>query len=164
MNYLFTAKNGQMEFTSEISKSLFQQNLRENEGQQYVIEKTKNPVSDALRAYYFGAVIPIIRTTCEEWEELSSEEIHEVIKKMLFYFETYNPLTKRMERFGRSVMKKDDWNSTRKAMEFLEIIRQYLADCGLEMPDSEEYKRWRDSAPNINEQWNKETKGQEESL
>ena len=68
-------------------------------------------------------------------------------KKMLFYFETYNPLTKRIERFGRSVMRKDDWNNTRKAMKFLEIIREYLADCGLEMPDSEEYKHARDLAP-----------------
>jgi len=147
MNYLFKAKDGNMEFTSELSHHLFKQNLKENEGQQYVIEKVKSPVSDALRSYYFGAVIPVIRTTCEEWAELSSEEIHEIIKKMLFYFETYNPMTKRVERFGRSVMKKDDWNNTRKAMEFLEIVRGYLADCGLEMPDSEEYKRYKDSAP-----------------
>ena len=147
MNFLFKAKDGNMDFTSELSYALFKQNLKENEGQQYVIEKVKSPVSDALRSYYFGAVIPVIRTTCDEWENLSSIQIHEIIKKMLFYFETYNPLTKRIERFGRSVMASDDWNSTAKAMEFLEIIRQYLADCGLEMPDSEEYKHARDLAP-----------------
>ena len=149
MNYLFKAHNGNMEFTSELSHNLFKQNLRENEGQQYVIEKIKNPVSDSLRAYYFGAVLPVVRTTCEQWESLTSDELHEIIKKMLFYFETYNPLTKRIERFGRSVMRKDDWNNTHKAMEFLEIIRQYLADCGLEMPDSEEYKRARDLSPEL---------------
>lgn len=147
MNYLFKAKNGNMEFTSELSHALFKQNLKENEGQQYVIEKVKNPVSDSLRAYYFGAVLPVVRTTCQEWEELSSDELHEIIKKMLFYFETYNPLTKRVERFGRSVMKKDDWNNTGKAMQFLDIISNYLADCGLDMPSSEDYKRERDLAP-----------------
>jgi len=147
MNYLFKARNGEMEFTSELSKNLFKQNLKENEGQQYVIEKVKNPVSDDLRAYYFGAVLPIVRTTCDKWDNLTTDELHEIIKKMLFYFETYNPLTKRIERFGRSVMRKDDWNNTRKAMEFLEIIREYLSDCGLEMPDSEEYKHARDLAP-----------------
>lgn len=136
-----------MEFTSELSHALFKQNLKENEGQQYVIEKVKTPVSDSLRAYYFGAVLPVVRTTCEEWKDLTSDELHEIIKKMLFYFETYNPLTKRVERFGRSVMRKDDWNNTRKAMEFLEIVSGYLADCGLEMPDSEDYKRERDNAP-----------------
>ena len=148
-NYLFTAKNGEMEFSTQFSKALFKQNLKDNEGKQYSIEKVKNPVSDALRAYYFGAVIPVIRSTCDKWENLSSIEIHEIIKKMLFYFETYNPLTKRIERFGRSVMSSDDWNNTAKAMEFLEIIRQYLSECGLDMPDSEEYKRYRDSAPLI---------------
>ena len=70
---------------------------------------------------------------------------------MLFYFETYNPLTKRIERFGKSVMRKDDWNNTAKAMEFLEIIRQYLAGCGLELPNSEEFKRAKDSAPLISD-------------
>lgn len=147
MNYLFKAKNGEMEFTSDISRKIFKQSLKENEGQQYSIEKVKSPVSDALRSYYFGAVLPVVRTTCDKWEELSTDELHEIIKKMLFYFETYNPLTKRIERFGRSVMRKDDWNNTLKAMEFLEIVRQYLGDCGLEMPDSEDYKRERDLAP-----------------
>jgi len=147
MRYLFTAKNGEMEFTSELSRALFKQNLKENEGAKYGIEREKKPVSDDLRAYYFGAVLPVVRTTCEQWENLTTDELHEIIKKMLFYFETYNPLTQRIERFGRSVMKKDDWNSTHKAMEFLEIIRQYLADCGREMPDSEEYNKYKDSAP-----------------
>ena len=147
MNYLFKARNGEMEFISEYAKALFKQNLKENEGQQYRIEKVKDPVSSDLRSYYFGAVIPVIRSTCQEWEGLSGAEVHEIIKKMLFYFETYNPITKRTERFGRSVMSSDDWNSTAKAMQFLDIINNYLADCGLEMPDSEEYKRARDSAP-----------------
>ena len=136
-----------MEFISKFAEALFNENLKNNEGQQYRIEKVKTPVSEDLRSYYFGAVIPEIRSTCDEWEKLSSIEIHEIVKKMLFYFETYNPLTKRVERFGRSVMASDDWNNTAKAMHFLEIIQDYLGGCGHEMPDSEEYKRARDSAP-----------------
>ena len=147
MNHLFKAKQGKIEWSSDTAKALFYQDLKENDGKQYRIEKVKNPVSEDLRAYYFGAVTPVIRTTCDKWENLSSIEIHEIIKKMLFYFETYNPLTKRLERFGKSVMSSDDWNNTAKAMQFLEIISQYLADCGLDMPDSEEYKRARDLAP-----------------
>jgi hypothetical protein len=117
-----------------------------NEGAGVEIIPTKKPVSEDLRGYYFGAVIPVIRSTCDEWEKLEGEQIHEIVKKMLFYFETWNPKTKRVERFGRSVMKNDDFNNTAKAMNFLEIIRQYLADCGLEMPDSEDYKRALDKA------------------
>lgn len=148
-NHLFRAEQGKMIFSSETAKALFQEDLKKNEGKQYRIEKVKKPVSDELRSFYFGAVIPVIKSTCDDWKKLTGDEIHEVIKKMLFYFETFNPQTQRTERFGRSVMKRDDWNNTNKAMEFLEIIRQYLADCGLEMPDSEDFKRYRDSAPLI---------------
>ncbi len=65
---------------------------------------------------------------------------------MFFYFESYNPVTKRTERFARSVMSDSDWTSTEKASEFLQIIAGYLAQCGLEMPSSEEFKAVRDGA------------------
>ena len=108
------------------------------------IEVAKVPVSADMRAFYFAAVIPVIRSTCDQWTNLSSAEMHDVIKKLFFYFETYNPRTKRMERFGRSVMSDSEWNNTIKAMEFLEILRQYLADCGVDFPSSEEYIAIRD--------------------
>ena len=107
-------------------------------------EVVKKPVSADMRAYYFAAVIPVIRSTCDQWTNLSSAEMHDVIKKLFFYFDTWNPKTKRMERFGRSVMSDSDWNNTTKASEFLMILQQYLTDCGLEMPSSEEYKAIRD--------------------
>lgn len=139
--FLFKAKSGEMEFISPYAEALFNQNLKENEGKQYRIEKVKKPVSADLRSYYFGAVIPEIRSTCDAWKDLTGAEIHEIVKKMLFYFETWNPKTNRTERFGRSVMSDSDWNNTTKAMQFLEVVREYLEGCGHEMPDSEEYKR-----------------------
>ena len=117
---------------------------KENPGQQIRIEVAKKPVSQEMRGYYFSAVIPVIRSTCDEWKNLSQAEMHDVIKKMFFYFETWNPKTERMERFGRSVMGDSEWNNSAKAMQFLQILEGYLADCGLEMPDSAEYKAIRD--------------------
>lgn len=127
--------------------------MSENNGKEVRIEPAKKKVSSQLRAYYFGAVIPALKQTNEQWEKLTSEELHEVIKKMFFYFETYNPITKRTERFGRSVMKESDWNNTAKAMEFLEVLADYLAQCGIDMPDPEQYKQWRDSAPDVGEDY-----------
>lgn len=147
MTFIVKIINKEIDFGSDINLARFHDWATEHEGVQMRLETEKKKVSDDMRGYYFGAVIPIIRSTCDKWSNLKGEELHEVIKKMLFYFETYNPKTKRIERFGRSVMKNDDWNNTVKAMEFLEIIRQYLADCGLEMPDPEEYKRYWNSAP-----------------
>jgi hypothetical protein len=125
-----------------------------NEGKQIRITPHKKPVSRDMRAYYFSAVIPLLKSTCDEWKDLNSLEMHEVSKKMFCFFETYNPITKRTERFGRSVMSDSEFNNTAKAQEYLMKISDYLADCGLSMPDSEEYKKFLDSAPMINEKRN----------
>jgi hypothetical protein len=144
--YIFTSNGTGMDFQSDTQRALYVQDLKENVGKKYKIERVLKTVSDEMRGYYFGAVLPVVKTTCDEWNNLSSEEVHEIIKKMLFYFEAYNPMTKRVERFGRSVMKKDDFNNTQKAMEFIDIIGDYLAQCGLSLPDINEWKRIRDSA------------------
>lgn len=149
--FLAEIRNGSISFVTEANTARFKDWAKQNTGKKIRIEEELKPVSQSLRGYYFSAVIPVLRSTCEEWKHLNGEELHNVIKKMLFYFETYNPITKRTERFGRSVMSEDEWNNTKKASEFLEIISNYLADCGREMPDSEAYIRWRDSAPMLNE-------------
>ncbi len=122
----------------------FREWAKVNEGHQIRIEQVKKPVSENLRGYYFGGVIPVIRSTCEKWEKLSAHQVHERVKKMLFYEEDWNPMTQRIERFGKSVMSDDEWNNTTKAMEFLEVITDYLAGCGLQMPDNESFKNLRD--------------------
>lgn len=136
-----------MEFISPYARDLLKDDLKNNEGKQYRIEKVKKPVSADLRSFYFGAVLPEVRKTCNAWEKLTAIELHEIIKKMLFYFETWNPKTQRTERFGRSVMADSDWNNTAKAMNFLDTVRVYLEECGHNMPDSEDYKHARDMAP-----------------
>lgn len=132
-------------FMSDHNRADLHEWLKMNEGKLLRLEPEKAPVSAEVRGYYFGAVIPLIKSTCEEWADLSPDKMHEVIKKLFFYFESWNPRTKRVERFGRSVMSENDWNSTKKAMQFLDIISDYLAQCGLTMPDPEEYKRFRDT-------------------
>jgi hypothetical protein len=146
--WLATIRNKKVSMEDYVERS-FHDWCYENEGKQVRITPQKKPVSIDMRNFYFGAVIPVVRSTCEEWKNLNSIEMHEIIKKMFFYFESYNPLTKRTERFGKSVMSDSEWNNTAKAMEFLMVIAEYLADCGLMMPNPEEYKEMRDSAPLI---------------
>lgn len=131
---------------SDYVRADFHDWCKEHEGESVRIEPEKKPVSQEMRGYYFGAVLPLVRSTCDDWKNLTTLEMHEVVKKMFFYFETYNPKTKRTERFGRSVMAESDWNNTRKAMEFLQVIAGYLAECGIAMPNPEEYKKWRDES------------------
>lgn len=148
MSKVFIAKatdNGTLRFNSGNHQAMFVDWLKSIAEKEVRIEQAKNPVSDEMRGYYFSAVIPAVRKTCKEWEHLSSDELHEVLKKQFAYFEAWNSTTKRVERFGTPVM--SDKSSTKKAMEFLEQIASYLADCGVEMPDPEEWKKFRDSAP-----------------
>lgn len=123
--------------------SRFKDFLGKNEGKKVRIELAKNPVSDELRGYYWGAVIPTAKSAVKEWEDITDDELHEVLKKLFNYFDFYNPLTKRKERCGRSAMSGDS-NSAR-AMDFIEGIRKWLGEeYYIELPSPEEYKKKRD--------------------
>ena len=98
-----------------------------------------------MRGYYFGAVLPEVRKTCEQWKTLSPDELHEVLKKEFAFFEAWSVKNQRTERYGKPVMSNRESNENAK--KFLMDISDYLAGCGKEMPDPEEYKRFIDSAP-----------------
>lgn len=118
-----------------------------NNGKQVEIKPRGKKVSEDLRNFYFGAYIPLLRSTCDKWKYLDSQQLHEVTKREFFYFEAWSVKNQRMERYGRSIMSDSDWNNTEKAMGFLDVLNQYLIDCGITPPDPSDWKRWRDSAP-----------------
>ena len=142
--------NGKVAF-SEFVQANFNEWKKVNEGKEIQIKPCKKPVSEDLREFYFAAVIPVVRSTCQEWLKLNGDELHQVLKKMFNFFETYNPVTKRTERFGKPTMSNNEWTNTSSAMEYLMKIQEYLTDCGLEMPNPEDYKEIRDSGRLINE-------------
>ncbi len=152
--WIFISKEGRLT-TSDYNRADLNDWLKQNQGRQLRLSPVSKPVSRDLRAFYFGAIIPLLRSTCDEWKDLSALQIHEIIKKILFYFEAYNPKTKRTERFGRSVMADSEWNNTKKASQFLEVIQDYLAQSGIEFPDSQEYVKWLNSSPMKGEEFSK---------
>lgn len=137
---------GEFEYQSEFHKHLVKERLKKNVGRVYKVMELDSPVSEEMRGYMFGALIPFLRTIKAFPEELSDEQIHEMLKKEFNYFEAIDPITKRKERYGQSVMSKAMKN--RDAMEFIERIASWvLENFNQNLPDPEEYKRWRDSAP-----------------
>lgn len=107
------------------------------------LEPSENPVSDEMRGYYYGAVQPMLKVLVPEWAELTSDELHEVLKKEFNFFEAWNSVTKRVERFGRSVMAEDRLN--RKAIEFVSRIADWVeTNYDQTLPNPEEWKRFRD--------------------
>ncbi len=142
--WLGKALDGKPSF-SEYTGQDFRQWLKDNPGKSFRIEPLKKPVSENLRGYYFGPVLNRVKGTCDEWKHLTNSQLHQIMKKQYNSFDSFNVVTKRIERFGDSVMSDDEWNNSEKAINFLEPIRDYLISCGLDMPNSEEYKNARDT-------------------
>lgn len=108
------------------------------------LEPSSNPVSDNMRGYYYGAVLPFMRQLIPQWQDLADEELHEILKKAFNFFEAFNPVTKRKERYGMSVMAGDKQN--RKAMDYLERIGNWVEEnYDQRLPNPEEWKEFRDS-------------------
>lgn len=125
---------------------------KKNPGAPVRLETALNPVSQEMRGYYFGPYMSWLRTLVPEWKELKGDELHEVLKKAFNYFEAWNPLTKRNERFGQSVMADDRRNKL--AMEYLMRISDWaMENYGQSPPDPETYKKWRDSSPLAGEKY-----------
>jgi len=143
--FIATIKNKGLTWNSDEHRAMFLDFLSKNDGKKVRIELAKNPVSDSMRNYYFGVVLPVVRKTCKEWEHLTGDELHEVLKKEYSYFDAWSAKNRRMERYGKSVF--SEKSNTQKAMQFLQDIADYLASCGLEIPDPEEYKQYINSAP-----------------
>ena len=117
-----------------------------HEGAHIVISEEKLTVSDEMRGYMFGAVIPFLMRLVPDWAKLSNVYVYEILKKNFNYFEAFNPVTKRVERYGQSVMART--SGSEAGMEFIQEIEGWvLENYGQHLPDPEKFKAWRDSAP-----------------
>lgn len=143
--FIAKIKDKKLEWNSDQHRAMFMEFLGSNDGKELRIELSKNPVSDNMRAYYFGALIPTVKSVVPEWRENTNDEVHEALRKMFNYVEMFNPITKRNERFGMSIM--GDSSNTRRGMEVIEKIGVWLGEeYSQELPDPEEYKKLLNSA------------------
>lgn len=134
-------------------RAVFKDFLTVNEGRTLIIELEKPRVSDAMRGYMFGAVIPFLRRLVPAWAAISDEQVYEILKKNFNYFEAYNPLTQRNERYGQSVMARS--NNKEPAKEFIQEIEVWVMEnYAQHLPDPEKYKKWKDGAPLQGERYN----------
>ncbi len=152
MSKVFIAQateRGTLKFKSDFHTASFTEWLKERPNRDVRITDDDSSVSDNMRGYYFGAVLPEVRKTCDKWKDLTGDELHEVLKKEYAYFEAWSQKNKRIERFSKKVMSDDKDNETAK--QFLMDISDYLAQCGKTMPDPKKYKEFINSAPLKNE-------------
>jgi len=136
---------GKLQFGSDYNEAHFNDWCKKNEGAIVRLEPSGNPVSDNMRGYYFGAVIPFIKSLVPEWQSVSTDEVHEILKKNFNSFDAWNPVTKRMERYGQSVMNRALRN--KKAAQYVDRIGQWVEEnYGQSLPSPEDYQNWKDNA------------------
>lgn len=149
MNWIGKVKGDQIDF-GEYNRNLIQKWCKEHPESVVRLETVINPVSAEMRGYYFGALIPFLKTLITEWISLTNDQIHEILKKQFNFFEGYNAVSKRKERFGQSIMSTDSQN--RKAMEYIMRIGDWVSENYQQsLPDPEQFKKWRDSGILLNE-------------
>lgn len=153
MSNVFIQKieNGKPIFESDYGQAFFNTFCKKHEGRKIEIRLAKNPVSDEMRGWYWAAVLPTVKALVPQWAKLTNEEVHDILKKNFNYIEAWNPLTKRNERFGQSVMSGE--SNTALAMDYINKLRQWtLENYKTDLPDPAKFISWRDSAPLLNQE------------
>lgn len=143
--FLFRAKQVVIIDGEAYNTARFNDWKKENPDAYVRIEKMKPGVSDNLRGYYYGAVIPTVKAVIPEWRDMKPDLVHEALKKVFDGVRFWNPVTKRTEIVGKTVMSSE--SNSKKAMDFIEKIRQWLSEnYYVDLPDPHEYNKYLDSA------------------
>jgi hypothetical protein len=142
MNFIIQAKNGKIGFLSKYNKNRFYDYLKENDGCKFSIKPVSAKVSDEARGYYWGALIPFLKDINPSWKHLTNDQVHEVLKQEFNGFQvTYS--NGEVRKYGQSVCSKEI--DTPKFQNYLLRITDYVIEnYGLQIPDLEEYKKFRD--------------------
>lgn len=143
-------------FESSYNRERFKEYVREHQGTRMRLEPVSPHVSDEARGFYFGGVINGTIKRLSGFEGMSTDEVHELLKREFNGVEIRDPVTGNNTRLGKSIA----INSSRRFQEYLLRIGDWLMEnYGQSMPDPEDYKSWRDSAPLAGEEYNKKQDG-----
>lgn len=153
MPFKATIKNGILHFDKPSEYGAWEAWKQDHNGAAIVISEPKHGVSDNMRGYMFGAIIPFLKRLVPAWEPLESDQIYEVLKKAFNYFEALNPVTGRVERYGQSIMARDV--DKEEAAAFLRDLGEWVREnYGRELPSAAKYLKWVASAPLKGETYN----------
>lgn len=131
-------QQGAVVFTSDMAKRVF---FDHNEGKDAYLEIDDSP-SDNLRRYFEGAVVPAVyyQHPHSGWGDF--KDVREALK--LEFLPSYTvDIHGERSKYARSTTEL----SKERFAGFVELVTQWLESNGMEVPDPEAYKNWRDSAP-----------------
>lgn len=141
--FIAIIKEGKPHFISDYNRARFNDWCKENEGHKIQIKRVSSKVSDNRRGWYFGAVLPFVKQLVPYWQELSDDQLHEVLKTEFngFVIETKQgkrkyplPVANRdvdTEQFDNYILRISEW------------VRNNYAQ---ELPNPQEFKDLLDKA------------------
>lgn len=122
---------------------------KEREGKliRITYEDAKETISDEKRRYYEGALVPAMRHFLNKERDKTKPPLTTKDTRDLIALAFHNRII--TDNKGRTVKvpRSTTEMSNKKFGEFIELIVDYMAENGYPVPDPEEYKSWRDSAP-----------------
>lgn len=142
--FLAVIKDGKPEFMSDYNRARFKEWCKENEGQKIQIKRTSSKVSDNRRGWYFGAVLKFVKQLVPAWENLSDEQVHEILKTEFNGFTIKDKFGKD-RKYPMPVANRDV--DTEQFDQFILRIAEWVRNnYALELPCPEVYKEERDKA------------------
>lgn len=138
------AKEGRMEI-SEFNKAQLNDWLKANPGKKIRIEPQEPPTYN-LRKFFEGPVTQYFFYQHKKGIFENFREAREALKLELYPVWVKDLNGNRLKMGGSTAGRNKEW-----WMVFLEKAQDLFMTCGYEFPNSEDYKKWIESAPDINE-------------
>lgn len=136
--FLFQAVNGTIDFGSEFNRARFKDCLKKNNGRQFRIELIKKGRSLTQNRFYWAYLEIIERETGN-----NADYLHEYFRRKLLP-------PKHIKVLGKEIMiPASTIELSKDAM--MNYMDKISAESGVAIPNPEEYKKYINSAPMINE-------------
>lgn len=135
-------KHGEFIFSSPVARRAF---LERAEGQDALIEIDDAPTANSRR-YFEGALVPAVYYQHPTSGWIDFRDAREALK-LEFLPDYTRTLGGKRHKVARSTADL----SKEKFFALIETITRWMTENGLEVPDPEDFKAWRDSAPAAHE-------------
>lgn len=146
--------DGGLKFKSDYHRALFKDFLKANPNI-YLKITPNEEIPSHFRRFFEGGIVPffalqhfVIDPDNGKWGMMSNEEARECLKR------EFNPMFFR--DLAGKVVQQGGATATMTKKEFQAFIERcidYMLSNGYTVPDNEEFKRWRDSCPEIDEEY-----------
>ena len=152
--FIVQADKGGLKFNSDYHKSLFKDFLKQNDGIRIKIIPDEQ-IPNNVRGYFEGGIVPffalqhfVIDRDNKQWVTMDEREARECLKR------EFNPTYFR-DLSGKTVKQGESTASLNKKefVAFIDRCTEYFLQNGYEIPNNEEYKNWRYSCPDFDEEY-----------